>query len=76
MSLQYGDKGWLAVLGVVVAVEAKAPRGQLLSEAAARYKRRSPVITALVIGGLALHLYGLLPKSIDPLHRLAAAFGR
>lgn len=76
MALQYADKGWLTVLGVVVAVEVAAPPGQLLSQGAARYKQYRPVTTALVIGGLAAHLYGIIPKRYDPLSRFATWAGR
>lgn len=74
--LQYDDYGWLAVGAVVVAVEAFAPRGKMLSHGAARYKAARPVLTTAVIGYLAGHLLGLIPARLDGLSRFAKALGR
>ncbi|AER47591.1 hypothetical protein DS6A_37 [Mycobacterium phage DS6A] len=65
--MRYEDWGWLAVLGVVVAVEAKAPPGQMLSHGAARYKAAQPVLTYAVVLYLAGHLLGRWPARLDPL---------
>lgn len=68
--LQQSDYGWLAVLGVVVAVElAGASREQMLSHATGRYNAAHPVITTGVVLTTAAHLLGWLPVGVDPYHQ-------
>ncbi|AFN37731.1 hypothetical protein FGG44_gp37 [Mycobacterium phage MacnCheese] len=74
--MRCSDKAWLALGAGVVAYEIAAPRGELLSEGVDRYLSRRPWTTHAVVVGLALHLLNLLPERLDPLNRLAAAFGR
>lgn len=74
--MQYEDYGWLAVASVVVAVDGMAPRNRTLSHGFAKYRRRRPIVTAVVAGGLIAHLYGKLPASVDPLHRVAVWLGK
>ena len=68
------DYAWLALAGAVLGYEiAAATRRdwELLSEAADRYRAGHPVVTHLTVFYLAAHLTRLLPKRIDPLHRMA-----
>lgn len=74
--MTYADYGWLAVLGVVLVVEVRAPRGQLLSEGAARYKAAQPIAWTSTVTLVAGHLLGVIPKRADPIHQLARVFGR
>ncbi|AEK09848.1 hypothetical protein FGG30_gp036 [Mycobacterium phage Pixie] len=75
--LRYSDKGWLAILGLVVAIEVCAPHGELLSEGVDRYRRRWPIGTPAFILYLAVgHLLRVLPRRVDPLTQVADAFGR
>lgn len=69
--MRHGDAAWIALAIGVLAYEIAAPRGELLSEAVDRYRRRHPVITNTLICYLALHLMRGLPPRIDPLHRIA-----
>lgn len=72
--LQQADYGWLAVLGVVVAVEvAGSRREQMLSHASVRYQAAHPVVTTGVVLTTAAHLLGWLPADVDPFHRTYAA---
>lgn len=68
--LQQSDYGWLAVLGVVVAVElAGADREQMLSHATLRYQTAHPILTTSIVLTTAAHLLGWLPMAADPYHR-------
>ena len=69
--MRHGDYAWLALAAAILAYEAAAPRGELLSEACDRYRQRHPIITLGVIAYLAAHLARLIPRRVDPLHRLA-----
>ena len=69
------DYAWLALAAAVLGYEITAASRrdwELLSEAADRYRAGHPVITHLTVFYLAAHLTRLLPKRIDPLHRMAA----
>lgn len=69
------DFAWLALAAAVLCYEITAATRrdwELLSEAADRYRAGHPVITHLTVFYLAAHLTRLLPKRIDPLHRIAA----
>lgn len=68
--LQQSDYGWLAVLGVIVAVEvAGAQREQMLSHAMVRYKAAHPVLTTAAVLTTAFHLLEWLDPDVDPYHR-------
>lgn len=58
---------WLVVLGVVVACEAVAPEGELLSEGADKAMERHPILTRLAIELVARHLMNDLPPRWDPI---------
>lgn len=73
------DWAWLAVAAGVLAYELAAARRsdwELLSEAADRYRGAHPIATHAVVAYLAAHLTRLVPKQIDPLHRMAARASR
>lgn len=75
-SMRPADRAWVALAVGVAVYEALAPRGELLSQGAARYRERRPVVTHGVIVYVAAHLAGVWPRRVDPLHRLASALGR
>ena len=70
--MRHGDVAWLALAAAVLAYEAAAPAGQLLSQRVDTYRSRHPVLTHLVITYIALHLTRRWPQPLDPLHRMAA----
>jgi hypothetical protein len=70
------DRAWIALAAAVIAYEAFAPRGELLSEGVARWRAARPAVTHAGIVYLAAHLAGVVPRRVDPLHRLATALGR
>lgn len=68
------DIAWLALAAAILGYEITAATRrdwELLSEAADRYRAGHPVVTHLTVFYLAAHLTRLLPKRIDPLHRMA-----
>lgn len=69
------DRAWLTLAAAVLAWEIAAPKGELLSEASARYQRARPLLWPVVIVYLAGHLLHVWGER-DPLTRLAAALGR
>lgn len=70
------DKAWITLAVGVLVWEIFAPDGELLSEAVDRYRRRRPLLTRLVIVYLSAHLSRIVPRRLDPLHRLARLGGR
>lgn len=74
--MKHGDWAWTALAIAVLAYELAAPRGELLTQAVDRYRRRRPMITHLVIVYLAAHLMRCWPQRLDPLHQLAEKAGR
>jgi len=70
--MEHGDWAWCSIAAAVIAYELKAPPGQLLSEAVAKYRRRHPIVTELAVVYIAAHLIERWPSPIDPLHHLAA----
>lgn len=73
--MQPADRAWLTLGAGVVAWDALCPRGEMLSEASARYTETHRVAwTAAVVyfAGHLLHVWG----ERDPLTRLAAKLGR
>jgi hypothetical protein len=69
--MKHADYAWAALAAGVVAYEAAAPPGQLLSEAVDRYRVRHPFVTNGAIFYVAMHLLRQWPARIDPLHQLA-----
>lgn len=67
----HGDYAWLCIAAGVGVYEAFSPPGELLSEAADRYRSRHPILTDALIVYVAAHLLRLWPARIDPLTRLA-----
>lgn len=74
--MRHGDWAWLSLAAAVLAYELAAPRGELLSQAVDRYRRRHPVIVHLAVVYLAGHLTRRWPARLDPLHHLATKGGR
>lgn len=70
--MRHGDYAWLALAAAVIAYEAAAPSGQLLSQRMDLYRNRHPYLTHLSIAYVALHLTRRWPQPLDPLHRMAA----
>ena len=70
------DRAWIGLAAAVIAYEAAAPRGELLSEGVARWRARRPALTHAGIVYIAAHLAGIVPSQVDPLRRLASALGR
>ena len=66
--MRHGDRGWLIVAAVVVAIEVTAGDGELLSEAVDRYLANHPWLTRSIVASFALHLANVLPDRYDPLH--------
>lgn len=74
--MRCADRAWLALAAGVLAYEAAAPRGELLSQGVDRYRQRRPVTTTLAVGYIAGHLLRIVPARFDPLTRLAEVLGR
>jgi hypothetical protein len=70
------DRAWLALAAGVVAWDVGCPRGELLSEASARYTKARPVLWPIVVAYVAGHLVHVWPTRCDPLSVLARSFGR
>lgn len=71
-----GDYAWLALAAAVLAYEAAAPAGQLLSQRMDAYRGRHPIAVHLLIAYLALHLARRWPTPLDPLHNMAKRMGK
>lgn len=71
--MRHGDRGWLIVAAIVVAVEVTAEEGELLSDAADRY---NPWATRIVAGLVAAHVANVIPARYDPIHRAFLALRR
>lgn len=71
------DCAWIALGLAVVGYEAYAAgragrrEVELLSEAVDRYRASHPVVVHATVWYLAGHLSRVIPRRIDPLHRLA-----
>ena len=74
--MSHSDWAWIALAAAVLGYEIIAPPGQLLSHAAARYRRAHPILTDVTIAYFALHLAQRWPARIDPLHRIAERLGK
>lgn len=71
-----GDWAWLTLATAILAYELRAPKGELLSQAADRYRTRRPITTHITIFYIAGHLARIWPRRIDPLCRITAWAGR
>lgn len=74
--MKHGDYAWAAIAVGVIAYEAGAPSGQLLSQRMDCYRSRHPLIAHVAVGYVALHLLRWWPQPFDPLHKLAARMGK
>lgn len=70
--MKHSDYAWLTICGGVCAYEAYAAfyQAELLSEACDRYRQKHPILTVGAILFLAAHLARIIPRRVDPLHRL------
>lgn len=71
-----GARGWLAVAGVIVVIDATARPGETLSEAADRAIGRHPVLTVVGATLVWAHVINLLPPAVDPVHQVASLIAR
>lgn len=62
--MKSGDVAWGVIFAGVLTYEVRA-RDDLLSLACGRYRQRYPLLTRLVIFGIAGHLAGVLPPWLD-----------
>lgn len=76
VTLRPGDKAWLALAAGVLAWDWMCPRGEMLSEASARYKAARPVLWPAAIVYTAGHLWHVWPEEYDLFTRAARLFGR
>jgi hypothetical protein len=74
-----GDYAWVGLAAGVLVYDVCCPKGEMLSEASARYSstpRRAPraawYTTVVYIAGHLMHVWG----PYDPLTRIATAFDR
>lgn len=74
--LRPSDKAWLALAAGVAAWDVACPRGEMLSEASARYTRAHRVLWPAVIVYTAGHLMHVWPARVDLFTMSARAFGR
>ncbi|OIN79786.1 DUF7427 family protein [Mycobacterium malmoense] len=70
------DKAWLALAAGVLAWDAVCPRGEMLSEASARYMGARPILTGAIIIYTAGHLMHVWPRRGDLFTMSATLFGR
>lgn len=66
-ALRPGDVAWLALAATIVIYEIAAPREELLSDAADRYRAARPIATHAAIILVAGHLARVWPRRLDPL---------
>jgi hypothetical protein len=71
--LQPSDLAWITLAAGVLTYEVYCPTGQLLSDAADRYRTRRPLLINLVVLTVASHLVRLTPRPIDPIHHMTYA---
>lgn len=78
--MKHADAAWLALGAAIVAYEALATDGELLSEGWDRYLERYPVTARVAPLVLTLHVINALPDRFDPVHQgfvlLAALKGK
>lgn len=71
-----GARGWVALAGVVIAIDATAQPGETLSEQMDRWLVSHPKLTVAATCLIAGHLLNVIPEPVDPVHRLALIIGR
>lgn len=64
--MRAADKAWLALAAGIIAYEASAPEGELLSHGVDRYLQQRPWLTRAVVCVTAAHLINVLPQWCDP----------
>src|SRR5215475_10916653 len=74
--MRNSDRAWLALAGGVAAYDLIATDNERLSDAARRYFKSQPVVTASIILMTGLHLIGGLPHWGDPFALLFATYRR
>lgn len=74
--MQTADRAWIGLAAGVILYDAACPRGQLLSQASARYSQRHRILWPATVIYVAGHLCHYWPERYDPLSRLATALGR
>lgn len=65
-----GEQAVAALVGIALAHEVLADRGQLLSNAYDRWLEKYPIVTWTVTTVTVLHLLNVLPPTIDPYARI------
>jgi hypothetical protein len=70
--LRPADRAWITLGAGVVAWDMACPRGEMLSEASARYAKSHPILAYAVIGSVAAHLTARIPKRFDLIHGVGA----
>ncbi len=70
------DRAWLVLGAGVLVWDVCCPRGEMLSEASARYADARPVWSRAVIVYTAGHLMHVWPQRVDLFTRVAAALRR
>ena len=71
-----GAYGWVALAGVVIAIDATARPGHTLSEQFDRWLVSHPKLTVYGTLLVTAHLLNILPPAVDPVHRLAVLIAR
>lgn len=66
-----GEHAWIALGLYVIAYDAIANEGELLSEVVDRFIEKHPAATRVIVIGVAAHLMNLIPPQVDPLHKMA-----
>jgi hypothetical protein len=74
--MRNSDRAWLALAGGVAAYDLIAIDDEQLSDAARRYFKSQPVVTASMILVTGLHLVGGIPQWCDPFTLLSAGYRR
>ena len=68
MALHRSDVAWLTLVTGALCYNLTAPEGELLSEAADRYRTRHCWVIRLLIFATALHLTRTVPRCFDVYH--------
>lgn len=71
-----GVRGWLALAGVVVVIDATARPGETLSEQFDRWLVSHPKLTVYGTLLVTAHLLNILPPAVDPVHQVASLIAR
>lgn len=78
MSLRYGTKAWIGLAAYLLIVEARAPKGETLSERVDLWIEKHPGKAVWHAGVFAVgaHLLNIIPPRIDPIHRIFTLLSR